>query len=124
MGRSGSPCSGRRPSSDEGLDTLSHGVFWSLFLNVAVYLLVSVLTIQDADERSQAAAFVGVAETDPSRVPAILSVPAIEHLLHLYVAAEEADAPPIDIVLPPPAAGHAVDAARQGGGRRPRAEGT
>lgn len=76
----------------EGLDTLSHGVFWSLFVNVAVYLLVSVLTTQDADERSQAAAFVGVAEAEPAPTPAILSVPEIERLLHLYVPAEEADA--------------------------------
>ena len=35
---------------------------------------------QDADERSQAAAFVGVAEAEPARVPAILSVPEIERL--------------------------------------------
>jgi PAS domain S-box-containing protein len=76
----------------EGLDPLSHGVFWSLLLNVGAYLLVSVLTTQDADERSQAAAFVGVVETGPPRIPAILSVPEIERLLHLYVPAEEADA--------------------------------
>jgi PAS domain S-box-containing protein len=76
----------------EGLDTLSHGVFWSLFVNVGAYLLVSVLTTQDADERSQAAAFVGVAEAEPAPTPAILSVPEIERLLHLYVPAEEAHA--------------------------------
>ena len=93
----------------EGLDTLSHGVFWSLFLNVGAYLLVSLATTQDADERSQAAAFVGVAETEPPRVPAILSVPEIERLLHLYVPAEEADAvlnelldgkPPRELTVP------------------------
>jgi PAS domain S-box-containing protein len=75
-----------------GLDTLSHGVFWSLLLNVAVYALVSILTTQDAEERSQAAAFVGVPEAEPPRTPAILSVPEIERLIHLYVPAEEADA--------------------------------
>ena len=75
-----------------GLDTISHGVFWSLFVNVAAYLLVSIATTQDADERSQAAAFVGVAQTEPARVPAILSVPEIERLLHLYVPADEAAA--------------------------------
>src|SRR2546428_687210 len=74
------------------LDTISHGVFWSLFVNVAAYLLVSVATAQDADERSQAAAFVGVAQAEPARIPAILSVPEIERLLHLYVPAEEAAA--------------------------------
>ncbi len=76
----------------QGLDPLSHGVFWSLLLNVAVYGLVSILTSQDAEERSQAAAFVGVAEAEPPRTPAILSVPELERLIHLYVPAEEADA--------------------------------
>ncbi|MCL6639941.1 MAG: sodium:solute symporter family protein, partial [Candidatus Rokubacteria bacterium] len=75
-----------------GLDPISHGVFWSLFLNVAAYLLVSVLTTQDADERSQAAAFVGVPEAEPARVPALLSVPEIERLIHLFVPEEEAGA--------------------------------
>ena len=75
----------------EGLDPLSHGVFWSLLLNVGAYLLVSIATEQDAEERSQAAAFVGVPESGPPRVPAILSVPEIERMLHLYVPAEEAD---------------------------------
>jgi PAS domain S-box-containing protein len=74
------------------LDTISHGVFWSLFANVAAYLLVSIATTQDADERSQAAAFVGVADAEPPRIPAILSVPEIERLLHLYVPAEDSDA--------------------------------
>ena len=64
-----------------GLDTISHGVFWSLFVNVGAYLLVSVATAQDADERSQAAAFVGVAQAEPARIPAILSVPEIERLI-------------------------------------------
>ena len=84
-----------RPTALLGLDTfdtLSHGVFWSLFANVAAFLLVSVLTTQDAVERSQAAAFVGVPETEPPREPAILSVPEIERLIHLYVPAEDADA--------------------------------
>jgi PAS domain S-box-containing protein len=76
----------------EGLDTLSHGVFWSLLLNLAAYTLVSILTTQDAEERSQAAAFVGVPEAEPPRTPAILSAPEIERLIHLYVPAEEADA--------------------------------
>jgi two-component system sensor histidine kinase HydH len=53
---------------------------------------VSILTTQDAEERSQAAAFVGVPEAEPPRTPAILSVPEIERLIHLYVPAEEADA--------------------------------
>ncbi len=77
----------------DGLDPLAHGVFWSLFCNVGGYLLGSVLTTQDAEERSQAAAFVGVAEkSEVLRVPAILSVPEIERLIHLYVPEDEADA--------------------------------
>jgi PAS domain S-box-containing protein len=76
----------------QGLDTISHGVFWSLFVNVAVYLLVSIATTQDADERSQAAAFVGGAVAEPPRTPAILSVSELERLLHLYVPEEEAGA--------------------------------
>jgi PAS domain S-box-containing protein len=75
-----------------GLDTLSHGVFWSLFVNVAVYLLVSIRSTQDADERAQAAAFVGGAAAEPPRTPAILSVPELERMIHLYVPADEADA--------------------------------
>jgi PAS domain S-box-containing protein len=75
-----------------GLDTISHGVFWSLLFNLGAYLLVSILTTQDADERSQAAAFVGGAAVEPVRMPAILSVPEMERVLHLYVPAEEADA--------------------------------
>lgn len=75
-----------------GLDDISHGVFWSLFFNVGAYLLVSVATRQDADERAQAAAFVGVPDAEPAPTPAILSVPEIERLLHLYVGEEEAEA--------------------------------
>jgi PAS domain S-box-containing protein len=75
-----------------GLDPLSHGVFWSLFFNLGAYLFVSILTTQDSDERSQAAAFVGGALVEPSRTPAILSVPELERLIHLYVPEQEADA--------------------------------
>ncbi|HEX6212971.1 MAG TPA: ATP-binding protein [Methylomirabilota bacterium] len=76
----------------EALEPLSHGLFWSLGLNLGAYLAVSMLTAQDAEERSQAAAFVGVADTGPSRMPGLLSVPEIERLIHLYVPAEEAGA--------------------------------
>jgi PAS domain S-box-containing protein len=76
----------------EGLDEISHGVFWSLFANLGAYLLVSATTRQDADERSQAAAFVGVTEAEPPRVAPILSISEIERLIHLYVAEDEAEA--------------------------------
>jgi PAS domain S-box-containing protein len=76
----------------EGLDTISHGVFWSLLFNLGAYLVVSVVTTQDAEERSQAAAFVGVPDAAPPQVPPLLSVSEIERLIHLYVPEEEADA--------------------------------
>jgi PAS domain S-box-containing protein len=75
-----------------GLDTLSHGVFWSLFVNTLLYVVVSLFTTQDADERAQAAAFVGGAVAEPPRTPAILSVPELERLIHLYVPEDEAAA--------------------------------
>jgi PAS domain S-box-containing protein len=76
----------------QGFDTISHGVFWSLFFNIGAYLLVSVFTTQDVDERSQAAAFVGGAISEPSRMPAVLSVSELERLIHHYLPAEEAAA--------------------------------
>src|SRR5262249_14663022 len=77
-----------------GLDPISHGVFWSLFANVGLFVVVSLLTEQDADDRSQAAAFVGVPVEDkaPGGAPAILSAPEIERLAHHYVGDEEAEA--------------------------------
>jgi PAS domain S-box-containing protein len=77
-----------------GLDTISHGVFWSLFFNVGLFVMVSLCTEQDADERSQAAAFVGtpIEDKGASGAPAILSAPEIERLVHHYVGDEEAEA--------------------------------
>ena len=77
-----------------GLDTLSHGVFWSLFWNVALFVLVSLGSEQDADDRSQAAAFVGAPVEDKGApgAPAILSAPEIERLVHHYVGDEGAEA--------------------------------
>src|SRR5262245_37398299 len=42
-----------------GLDSVSHGLFWSLLANLAAFVLVSLATRQDAEERLQAAAFTG-----------------------------------------------------------------
>ena len=77
-----------------GLDTISHGVFWSLFVNVGLFVMVSLLSEQDADDRSQAAAFVGLPgeEKIAPGAPAILSAPEIERLVHHYVGDEEAEA--------------------------------
>ncbi len=77
-----------------GLDVTTHGVFWSLFVNVGSFVLVSLLTEQDADDRSQAAAFVGAPGEDKhlGAAPAILSATEIERLVHNCVGDEEAEA--------------------------------
>jgi PAS domain S-box-containing protein len=78
----------------QGLDTISHGVFWSLFFNVGLFVMVSLLTEQDVDDRAQAAAFVGAAGEDRPApgAPAILSATEIERLVHHYVGDEDAEA--------------------------------
>ncbi len=43
-----------------GLGHISHGVFWSLFLNIGIYVGVSLFSRQSALEHSQAAMFVDV----------------------------------------------------------------
>jgi PAS domain S-box-containing protein len=77
-----------------GLDTISHGVFWSLFVNLGSFALVSLLTEQDVDDRAQAAAFVGsvAGEKIAPTGAALLSAPEIERLVHNYVGDEEAEA--------------------------------
>jgi Na+/proline symporter/signal transduction histidine kinase len=44
----------------EGVDPLVHALFWSLFLNAAVFTIVSLLTFPAPVERAQGAAFVNV----------------------------------------------------------------
>ena len=76
-----------------GLDPTTHGIFWSLFVNLALFVLVSLLTEQDADDRAQAAAFVGAPgeERHPAGAPAILSATEIERLVHHYVGDSQAE---------------------------------
>jgi PAS domain S-box-containing protein len=74
-----------------GLDPLSHGLFWSLFVNLAAYVLVSLGTRQDVEERLQAAAFTG---RFPGAAPlpvgrTILTPREIERLVHHYVGGPE-----------------------------------
>jgi PAS domain S-box-containing protein len=74
-----------------GLDSVSHGLFWSLFANLAAYVLVSLATRQDAEERQQAAAFTGRFPGVPTMpVGAILTPPEIERIVHHYVGGPEA----------------------------------
>ena len=74
-----------------GLDSLSHGLFWSLLANLAGYVLVSLATRQDAEERVQAAAFTGRFPGAPTMpVGAILTPREIERIVHHYVGGPEA----------------------------------
>ncbi len=77
-----------------GLDGISHGVFWSLFANVGCFVMVSLFTEQRADDRMQAAAFVGSRgeEKTTATPPAILSATEIDRLIHHFVGDEEARA--------------------------------
>jgi PAS domain S-box-containing protein len=74
-----------------GLDSVSHGLFWSLLANLAGYALVSLATRQDAEERLQAAAFTGRFPGAPTMpVGAILTPRDIERLVHHYVGGPDA----------------------------------
>ena len=44
----------------QGLDTLSHAMFWSMLANIGGYVVVSLLGRQSAIERIQAVLFVDV----------------------------------------------------------------
>jgi PAS domain S-box-containing protein len=94
-----------------GLDSVSHGLFWSLLANLTGLVLVSLGTRQDAEERLQAAAFTGRFPGDDG-VPVgrtILSPREIERVVHHYVGGDEAAAiaaelslarPPEDLTAP------------------------
>ncbi|HEU4325686.1 MAG TPA: sensor histidine kinase [Roseiflexaceae bacterium] len=49
----------------EGMDEISHALFWSLLLNAGAYVGISLLTPQSAEERRQAALFVDVFRQSP-----------------------------------------------------------
>lgn len=53
----------------EGLDNLTHALFWSLFANISAYILVSLWTRPEAREASQALLFVDVFERTASTHP-------------------------------------------------------
>jgi Na+/proline symporter/signal transduction histidine kinase len=44
----------------QGLDPISHALFWTMFVNIGLYLCVSIFTSQSIVERSQAILFVDV----------------------------------------------------------------
>lgn len=53
----------------QGLDNLTHALFWSLFANISAYVLVSLWTRPEAREASQALLFVDVFERTASTHP-------------------------------------------------------
>jgi Na+/proline symporter/nitrogen-specific signal transduction histidine kinase len=53
----------------EGLDNLTHALFWSLFANISAYVIVSLWTRPEAREASQALLFVDVFERTASTHP-------------------------------------------------------
>jgi Na+/proline symporter len=59
-----------------GMDTITHGLLWSLLANVVAYVVVSLVTAQDAAERAQADAFVDVFATLAPSTPAPASTAA------------------------------------------------
>ncbi len=74
-----------------GLDSLSHGIFWSLLGNLGAYVLFSLATRQDAEERLQAAAFTG--RFPGATMPidrTILTPREIERIVQHYVGDPEA----------------------------------
>ncbi len=74
-----------------GLDSVSHGLFWSLLVNLTAYALISLATRQDAEERLQAAAFTGRFPGVPTMpVGAILTPREIERIVHHYVGGPDA----------------------------------
>ncbi len=53
----------------EGIDVLAHGVFWSLTINSALYILISRRSTLRLEERMQASAFVDVYNKDLLEAP-------------------------------------------------------
>ena len=53
----------------EGLDNLTHALFWSLFANISAYILISLWKRPEAREASQALLFVDVFERTASAHP-------------------------------------------------------
>ncbi|MEQ1438335.1 sensor histidine kinase [Fontimonas sp. SYSU GA230001] len=89
-----------RPQALFGLDQLSgiaHGVFWSLLLNTAAYVFVSLATRADAQESAQAALFVDALRRGAGE-PAValwrggVALPELRALLDRILGAERGEA--------------------------------
>lgn len=74
-----------------GLDKWSHSLFWSLLINLVLYVSVSIFTKQSPEEERQA--FVFVESYDPvggASFPGLHSVEEVERLLGSYIGTDEA----------------------------------
>ncbi|MGB4673604.1 MAG: sensor histidine kinase [Azovibrio sp.] len=79
----------------EGLDEISHCLFWSLFLNTGLYVLLSLSIRPDAVEAGQANRFVDILrrrdiEANPLLWRGKASYPALAGLLERFLGAERA----------------------------------
>lgn len=78
-----------------GLDNLTHSLFWSLFVNIMVYLLVSVWSRPDAREISQALLFVDVFERTTATHPVFwqgsAKVPDLQRLTGRFLGVERTE---------------------------------
>lgn len=80
----------------EGLDNLSHSLFWSLFANITAYVLVSLRRRPGAREASQALLFVDVFQrTSASQHPVFwqgqAKVTDLQHLAGRFLGEERAE---------------------------------
>lgn len=80
----------------EGLDMISNATFWSLFLNISVYYLVSIFTEQSSIEHNQANLFVDVFKYSTSHDSAVVwrgsaRMNDIKGLLNSFVGASKSE---------------------------------
>ncbi len=71
----------------EGLDRWSHSLFWGLFVNIGLYVGVSIFTSPTSEDERQA--FLFVESYSPRVIPSQSTVDQIEEILTEYIGAEE-----------------------------------
>jgi signal transduction histidine kinase len=76
----------------QGLDAISHGLFWSMLANVGLYVGVSLFGNQSALEKTQAMLFVDIESGAGARLwRGSASVDALRDLLRRFLGAQRAD---------------------------------
>ena len=85
----------------DGLDMLSHALFWTLFFNLGAFIAVSLLSEQDKGDAEQAEKFVGVFEAREVPLPRkrMSKAPAIEEfaiLMTKFIGEKQAHAAMIE----------------------------